>query len=542
MPSNDNFANAGLLNSVYNPNIKDYDDRFDWVSGNNIGATAEPFEQPNYGRTVWYKWIGPDPAISKTSNWRVMTAYNAAPSSSSGGPPPNQTDFDTILTVYGKTDSTLPWALTNLSEIFRSDAAAGWEKGSQVIIPVAFAGQEFYLRIDGKQLDPITHAFVFAEGHFLLSWVPLLDVRLMACLDCPPEIGPGWKCIGVKTPIITAENFPSFGTMPKGSYLLKYCGGAWNYRDGFAVSRVPQGADQSWPGNTLGWFTTLVYGANTKTLPEPANPGKGWGRQAEAEASARCMRLAFELTSSVEVKLHYTDQDYSDNSPGTVLPHYGLYQLTPSFKITSSGVLRNAGVGTTRYHASIDITNLTVGFFSAIVFTLSLNGGVSAPTAPVTLDFNPGQTKTATFDYDMLPTGKTDGALVLKVSNPAYDPMPDLTLSLLPAMATVLLSADRVFRSGPATKVCINLGNKGFGPTYNLSVVVTAVNAAGPVTVLNDSGSPQSTFVLGQIEARSVGNCNFLFDLVTVSGAQVAFAYHDTLIDYPPASVGIPSV
>lgn len=547
MPVNDNFANAIVLSSAVNPNTGTYDNRFLWAGGDNIGATQEAGEQPSYTKTVWYKFIAPDPAKSAASQWLVMTSYNRE-IFNPNGTQPDPTDFDTVLVIYSKINIGLPWALNNIREVLRSDAAAGWEKGSSVIMPAFAAGDEFYIRIDGKKFDKQTQTFIGDEGHFVLSWKPLLDIRLKSCPECPPEYGVGWKCIGTITPGIFAESFPSFGVQPKGSYLLKYCGGAWNYRDGFVVARVPAAADQSWPGNNPGWFLTAFAGANQMTFPEPGNPGRGWPNPGAAEASARCMRLSFELTAAAEVKLHFTDEAYADNSATPTLPHYGLYQLTPSFAVTASSILRNAGIGTTRYHAQIQITNLTQGFFSNMVFTLQASGGVSAPTGPVTLAFTPsgtpGANQTAIFDYDMLPMGKTDGAMTLKVSNPVYDPIPDLSFSLLPILTTQLLVAQRAFRGGPVTLVYLNLGNKGLGPSYDLNAVIIAKDGAGnPITVLNDiTGAPASTFNMGQVVGGTTGNGNLFFDLVTVSGAQLTIAYHDTLMDYPPASVSVPGV
>lgn len=515
----------------------------DFYAGTNIGATAEAGEQPSYGKTVWFKWVSPDPRNGAT--WRIMTCYNANPLNSDGTKP-KQTDFDTILVVYQKTNPGNPWALNNLTEILRSDAAGGWEKGSEVFLPITSAGQEYYIRVDGKQFDKVTQKFVGAEGNYLLSWKALSDVRLLSCSECAPETGPGWKCLGVITPSIFGESFPTFGTQPKGSYLLKYCGGAWNYRDGWVVSRIPEFADKTWPGDTnlFGWFLTVRIGAqNPITFPEPTNPGVGWASFGAAELSAKCMRLAFELTTPQEVKLHFSDEEYDDNRAGSFVPHYGLYQLTPIFAGKPFIINRIGGVGTTRYNAQLIITNLTQGAFSNMKFTLAASGGVSAPSAPVTLSFTPGQSQLATFTYDMLPTGKVDGTLTLNVSNPIYDPVPDVSIPLLPIITTQLQLASRVFRNGPATKVCVNVGNAGNGPTYNLGATVTAKDSGGnSIVVMNDNAVPQSVFILGELVNGTVGNCNLLFALGTTGGATVTIAYGDTRFNFPPAALSIPSV
>jgi hypothetical protein len=566
-PPNDNFANAIQLTTAVDSHGK-FDLSQLFVEGDSTGATQEANEQPSYTKTVWYHWIPPVfpatgalPPFPKL-RWRLMTRYN--PHIDADEHPP--TDFDTLLVLYRRKDSSQPWSLTNIAEIERSDAAAGWEKGSELLLPpkneaLPDTAEEFYIRVDGKKWDKVSHSFVGAEGKFVLSWEPFRTIFMTACSGCPPQLGQGITCLGVITPDIFENADYSFGVQPKGLFLLKYCGGSWNHvigdpnfpdkseRLGWVVMRVPPGVLNA-PEIIHGWFTTIAIAGVDSTFPEPNTvPGLGYGSAREAEEGmGRCARMTFRLAAPSDVQIKFRDDKKTDNVAGPTNPHFGLYRFHPAFALgTCCPVLLGAS-GTTRYQVDCQILNFADIELDGVTVTLDLSGGVSSPTAPVVLNFGavntPGATQNARFQYDMLPMGKTDGTLTLKLSIAGLDdPVPDLTRSLLPAVTTKLLLASRVFRGGPATKVCVNVGNSASGPTYNLQATVTAKAPDGTaITVLNDNGAPQSIFSLGQLTCNTTGNCNLLFDLPTVNGATVTIAYQDTLIAYPPARVSISAV
>jgi hypothetical protein len=141
-PANDNFLAAQPLAGETGS-----------VTGNNDGASAEPAEPANQGRTVWYRWTAP-----RTATYFFRT----------GG-----SRFDTTLALYAGDN------LSGLVPVAFNDNGEGEGLQSRVDLS-APAGTTYAVRVDGAN---------GAQGDLTLSWGPIgtgaAEVRLNRIVYSP---------------------------------------------------------------------------------------------------------------------------------------------------------------------------------------------------------------------------------------------------------------------------------------------------------------------------------------------------------------------
>lgn len=144
-PTNDNFDSAQPLSGPSGS-----------VSGSNVGATAEPGEPANNGRTVWYRWTAP-----RTGRFFFRT----------GG-----SGFDTVLGVYTGEQ------VTGLTLMALNDNGEGEGAQSRLDLSAQF-GTTYSVRVDGAG---------GAQGKVTLRWGPVgagaAEVRLNKLVYTPGSL------------------------------------------------------------------------------------------------------------------------------------------------------------------------------------------------------------------------------------------------------------------------------------------------------------------------------------------------------------------
>jgi hypothetical protein len=308
-PPNDNRVDAILLPSVEEGS----------VVGTNNGATAEVGEFINNGRTVWYKWIAPS-----TKGFYFNTRWN-------GGIGGQQTDFAAIIDI---TDAGVNPIVRGLPNVFN------YERRVRLFFS-ATAGATYYIRIDSDA----SHK----TGNFLLWWELAAELFGYGCDECPPDNMIGSVQLACFRLNVFSEQFivipgTDQGAASSGRYVLRYCSGAWNYghpqspATSWVVSRVPQLADQAWPGQDKpGYFFAIQYrnpqGAQVAVLPEPQPAAYGYATPAAAALVSKCTQVEMQHNGLTPMVAHFTDELYNDNTltDPALTPLFEIVKAVPHF-------------------------------------------------------------------------------------------------------------------------------------------------------------------------------------------------------------------
>jgi hypothetical protein len=304
-PPNDLFANAIILPGSENG----------YVTGNNNEATSEPFEFLNNGRTVWYRW---QPQTTKSFYWN--TRWN-------GGILEQQTEFAAVVDIF---DVSLNHIVRGVPNVF------SYERRVRVQLD-ATALTTYYIRIDSDGSQK--------TGKFLLWWEAVSELNAYDCQSCPPTNEIGSKLLACFTLSVFAEQTIIVPETGAGRYVMRYCGGAWNYgnpsnpNNSWVVGRAPQSADQSWAGQDKpGYFLAVKYrigiGPQIAVYPEPVPPGTGYGSPgAAAAAVGGCTQLEIQHNGLTPMVVHFTDELYADNTltDPAATPRFEIIKAIPYF-------------------------------------------------------------------------------------------------------------------------------------------------------------------------------------------------------------------
>jgi hypothetical protein len=386
-PANDNLADAVDLGNATSGS----------VTGSNVGATSQAFEPYQNGRSVWYFWQSAamttppngDYAIATATRMRFATRYNPGQAS--------PTDFRTSLVVF----KAKVWPITGAGDLQLVTAAnryAHWEDQTEVVFDT-MPGDRFFILVDGAMKDA-GGTLVPDEGNFTLWWEQWAENKILGCGTCAPSDADG-ECLGTLNadPYATRElTYPASGNAAAGTYVLRYCGGAWNYRSGWSVGRIPPTGDQNWTQGTggappleAGYFFSWRYrssganafghftennipnsGSNTYGTPD------GYFSAALAESALGCQRVTFKHDGTGPILLRWTDNQLDDNSIGpNGPPVFSLFRpvlrITPLYACSTKV---SAGV----YDVSFTVRNQSDVAFTGVSATCLLAGGVTAST------------------------------------------------------------------------------------------------------------------------------------------------------------------
>jgi hypothetical protein len=463
--SNDNFANAISLNTI--------SDVAGVTSADNTGATGEPGEPPSSGRTLWWKWTVP---TGRSDRYRFSTRQK---------PGLQQTGIRTTIQVFSGT------AFNNLVLIGGADSYAGWEQNGEVIFQ-AGAGTTYYIRVDG---------YNGAQGFIALWWEPADELVPWNCGECLPVVGVGETCMGTWQPSIFSEGFKDFN-VPAGAYIVRYCGGAWNYRDGWVVGRVPPFATQSWPGiDFTGWFFSIRYRDNGAQMTHLGEPGMGppdtnlgYPSPGAAQAAAACNSARFRHDATAPITMHFTDQAYPDNTLSTLgikAPLYTLYRVVPVLIEDREVTFRNAPLPMGNYSMDVFIDNLTDEDFNGVIATLQTTGGVTTVAGPKTLDFPSLGQGSTTFFFTVSPGTNYSVIATIKLSD-GINTFQDLHFDLNPRITSPSQTASTFGIPGTRWKIIVDLVYAGIHPFQ----LFATVEASGGVTDIRSAATtaPQTVF------------------------------------------------
>ncbi len=484
-PVNDNFSSAALVSGQSGNTV-----------GSNVDATAEAGEPPNRGKTVWWKWVA-----FTSDRYSFSTRY------SPGFSP--QTDFETILDIYQGA------SVSALTPIAHSGRYAGWEKQSLATFD-AIGGQTYYIRVDGVS---------GATGNIRLSWDLAGDIRPGDCSDCPPRSNVGNACVGGFKPFITAQNFKDV-IAPAGRYIVRYCGGAWNYRDGWVVSLAPPNADQTWAGQLMpGHFFAVRYsdaGPKIIGLGEPVPPLSGYRSFAAAEDGARCAAVSFFHDGTTPIRQHFSDEQYSDNTTyNNNSPVYTVDKVTPVFQEQAANPSRQFPVTDGKYECTFVVQNLTDADFPNVSAALLPSDGISnpGPNSPRVVTFPAlGQIGIAYSDFIISPYTRLNVTATIRLTD-GQNIFRDLVYDLTPKIKVTFLGLQSTVSNGvPKSVAQFNIvGSRLL--TLNLRVTPTGVTG-----ITNTSGVPASSFDLG-----TVGSVFFQFYFNPNSGHLLNLALAETI-------------
>ena len=255
------------------------------------------------------------------------------------------------------------------------------------------------------------------------------------CLDCFQTNVPQVKC--AVPVVITHQNSQDFGWYKPGKFYVVYCGGSWNYRNGWMVTRFPAAADQWNSGAAIfvWWGATGHLGFFNEVQP----PGDGYATPALAEAAAEGIYVEIAHPGG-HIGLTFTDQRYDDNfgptAPDT-RPLFALYgrgfdldeALMP---MGSCGIDNGDGTYTLNVGlkniSDVKLTELSVqltgsgftvhnnpqgpfwldpGATIYVPFNVTLSGG-KAVTGHLQVTISDGTVWGLGFDYDFTPTVVVD--------------------------------------------------------------------------------------------------------------------------------------
>lgn len=308
-----------------------------------------------------------------------------------------------------------------------------------------------------------------------MTW-PAVEItgRLGGCNECPPVMGEGMTCAGTVVIPVNEERTYSFLNVQAGSYLIRYCHGAFNYRDGWAVTRVPASADQTWPGQRVaGYFIVAFTDAGNYTFSEAQPTGVGYDTSTMAEEAMGCSEIRL-LHSGGSISMHFSDKDYDDNiTDSQGMPEFALYRVPPvlRYNCTSLAGMINSG---THINTQFWIQNVTDGMHE-LTFTMQATGGVTVPQAPFTYTFDPLELTQLGFSFDIT-QWKSDCVVTINVSNGGYDTIPPIVIDMSPLLLSEWeLQGDQGFPDG-RRPVTLTLTNAGNGGTQQLSVTLTPVD------------------------------------------------------------------
>ncbi len=486
-PTNDNFSGAVLLAGQSGN-----------TTGSNVDATAEVGEPSNRGKTVWWKWVA-----FTSDRYSFSTRYF------SGLSP--QTDFETVLDIYQGA------SVSALTPIAHSGRYAGWEKQSLATFD-AIGGQTYYIRVDGVS---------GATGNIRLSWDLAGDIRPGDCADCPPRSNVGNACVGGFKPFITAQNFKDI-TAPAGRYIVRYCGGAWNYRDGWVVSLTPANADQTWAGQLMpNHFFAIQYqnaGPQIIGLGERPPPANGYASFAAAEDGARCAAVSFYHDGLAPIRLHFSDKQYSDNSTyNNNSPVYTVDHVTPVFQELAANPARELPETDGKYECTFSVQNLTDADFPNVSAALLPSGGIvdPGPNSPRVVTFPANQAiGIPYFAFQISPYTRLNVVATIRLTD-GQNTFRDLVWDLTPKLKVVFLGLGSTV-SGGVSKLVAQFNISCFGvPTLNLRVSPTGVSG-----ITNTSGTPASFFDLGNV---NTGTRFFQFYFNPGSGHVLNLAFAETI-------------
>ena len=449
-PVNDSFASAVSIALPYE------------FFGDNIGATTEAGEPQSWGHTIWWKWICPA-SRKVTASVRNRTTLNTA----------DEFTIDCDLQVFRQ------GSIPSLSGLILVAKAIAGEASFE-----AAAGSTYYFRADGRKGK---------EGKIAFTLEGFKELKLSNCTACGAAPKTGETCLGVVTPDITSHNRKSFGDFPRGSYRVAYCGGAWNYRDGWVVTRTPESnPQQTWPGNILRGYFLVVLSTNVsgvaysarQALGEGTIPGTiGYPNEDAAEAGAKCAQLIFNHLGG-PIALDFSDNEYFDNIGGRVLPSYALYRAIPNLKLDTAYFEFADRPDAMR--GFIRVRNLGTVYF-VLTFTLQTTGGVTSiiTGSPASKRIESLQTVDIPFTF-FVTSGKTDCLLTIKVTD-GFNTISDITVDLTPVLVIPedSIEATSITCSGPKKKIDFGIKNIGYGATWDL--VATLRNTGGVESVWGPS-------------------------------------------------------
>jgi len=357
-PINDLFANAIVITGQTGT-----------ITGSNISASAESGEPHNSGSTVWYEWQPSGITFGPTNGNVYFSTLN--------GP-----TFRTILRAYTATGSTVNTLVETpyINAPVWNASYGHTQYGSQIAINFT-NGTNYYVRVDSLVSGSS------GQGNFELDWGIYYNRSLNACNVCPPFLQVSaasgsdgyYTCVStaqVSNETISPQNF-SFGNIPSGSYLVKWCKGCthWGLFSVAQWASVYNVATNPFAFLKLSYFD-ISSGPTTASFDNvPAN--SVYWSQAECENNSVCIQKSINHTGGA-INLCYQDTDPSNDGPGIPSTLFGLYKFHPIVNVTavaaSCASWVTAGVSGS---ISFELINGNGNAWSGISATLLNTGGIS---------------------------------------------------------------------------------------------------------------------------------------------------------------------
>lgn len=366
------------------------------------------------------------------------------------------------------------------------------------------------------------------------------------CCSCDHIDNDFQTFISEEVPAITSDNTVWFGgaaSLAAGIYVLRYCKGAFNYRDGWVTTRVP--SNSVW---NSGQFLDVKYnnGSNTTHFAGPDPGVTGWTSQDLAEAAANCLQVSFAHTSG-KIGIEFSDNDYTDNTAGSPNPTYALYRVIPSFE--AYGIHVGASRSGGRVSLQVYVKN-TSGFAVSALFTVVPSGDVVSPTGPTTLSFSAGEVKALAVEYDD-PAPDTSYILTIRPSVLGVD-YPDLEWDLTPVITGAQSGANfgpPLCGAGTTVAGGILVTNSAGGNTDDLVLTLTSATGCSsptlrdPFDVCTTMPTADAGYLAGLGDAGGFLNSYFFYvafiPLAGVTSVIFNFSVADGSLTHPPISVEI---
>lgn len=467
-PVNDNWANAIAISGASGQTV-----------GNNIGATADVGILTGYGKSVWYRFIRPNNLIESDFDHLVNLPFAFSTRVHAGDATP--TDFNTVLSIFrsnpaGTEPQPGPW-ITN-------DQYAGWSDESRVVATM-MPGGVYYIRVDGFNGD---------EGRFTLRWRRAYNRYLST--RCYTRYTEGWVCVGgAAVPNVSGPSTTQFvsgwgsQTFPRGNYAVRFCSGGWRYADeqfpehDWVTTRVGRSSDGGAPLFGGEHFVQIAHPAGVAYFNSVAQ--RPFLNQRAAEEWAKCQTAEF-FHEGGGVTLQFVDRRYVDsNLPGTSLPAFTLYRITPIFEVPTDvpPIFSAQTIQTTGdTNANFKVRLVTPRNLANIQCELLSSGGITSVSAPVTLGFQGGAVRlVGPFTYSVSPAGETRLTAQLRLSVQDGVDVQVLTFNLTPVLETISF-VSRQSSGPPQVIVLLRVFNTGYGPTRACTVRVlsSSSNVASP--------------------------------------------------------------
>lgn len=368
-PVNDNLANATQISGDHGA-----------TGFTLVGATSETGEPGNNGSTVWFIWQNTltTPYTGSAVRMGVNITFGTRWRPAQTGP----TTIPTVITVWKASNIAQKPPFQFSDFVVGSSSTSnswGWTKQGQVTV-TAYVNDWLAIRIDTYPGGP--------QGGGTLWWELANEKMPFPCgciPDGPNDSGDGncLKAFAVSMTQPTIFNYPTVGNAPAGSYIMRYCGGAFTYDSQFAnvedpgydgvlgpnspahwvVGKIPPNSTQTWTappqpplvaGYFYSWqyaFSGVQFGNFTEGLPTSGtnvNSASPWGywTPAMAENGIGCQQVMFQHDGTAPIKMVFTDLSFVDDfASSSGPPVFSLNQMVPNWvPLTACSTKVSAGV------------------------------------------------------------------------------------------------------------------------------------------------------------------------------------------------------